>query len=130
MDKLGIDIKLILVQVVNFGLLLFILKKVLYKPVLDIIAKRRQEIEDIGHQKESLEKAKKEIAEEKKKILSDVREEKKDLLLNARREMEIERKEIIERANLEARDILRGTKKQIERDALKKQNHHGAKKSK
>ena len=43
MEKLGIDPFSIGVQVVNFFLLLFVLKKFLYKPVVDMIKKKEQE---------------------------------------------------------------------------------------
>ena len=41
----GIDWRLFLAQVVNFFLLLFLLKKFAYKPILVMLAKRRREIE-------------------------------------------------------------------------------------
>lgn len=45
MEKLGIDIQLIVLQGVNFGILLFILNRFLYKPVLDQLRKRKEQIE-------------------------------------------------------------------------------------
>lgn len=44
-SKLGIDWRLFLAQVVNFCILLFLLKKFAYKPILAMLAKRRHEIE-------------------------------------------------------------------------------------
>ena len=44
-SKLGIDWRLFLAQVVNFFILLFLLKKFAYKPILAMLAKRRGEIE-------------------------------------------------------------------------------------
>ncbi|MBI3442192.1 MAG: F0F1 ATP synthase subunit B [Candidatus Sungbacteria bacterium] len=44
-SKLGIDWRLLLAQAVNFFLLLFLLKKFAYKPILVMLARRRQEIE-------------------------------------------------------------------------------------
>lgn len=41
----GIDWRLFLAQVVNFFLLLFLLKKFAHKPILAMLARRRQEIE-------------------------------------------------------------------------------------
>lgn len=41
----GIDWRLFLAQMVNFFLLLFLLKKFAYKPILAMLARRRQEIE-------------------------------------------------------------------------------------
>ncbi|MDO8558393.1 MAG: F0F1 ATP synthase subunit B [bacterium] len=44
--KLGIDWKLLLAQAVNFLILLFLLKKFLYKPVIELLAKRKKDIEE------------------------------------------------------------------------------------
>ncbi len=44
--KLGIDWKLLLAQVVNFLILLFLLKKFLYRPIIELLAKRRKDIEE------------------------------------------------------------------------------------
>lgn len=44
MDKLGIQLPLLLAQVANFAILVFILTKFLYKPVLKKLEERRQKI--------------------------------------------------------------------------------------
>ncbi len=44
--QLGIDWKLLLSQAVNFLLLLVILRIFVYKPILDILKKRREKIEE------------------------------------------------------------------------------------
>lgn len=119
MEKLGIDFKLIVVQIINFGLLLFILKRVLYKPLLEVIKKKNEETASIDKGKQDLEISKKSIEEKEKEILLKTQKERKDLLLSAKREIESERKKIIEKANLDAKEILLGTKKQVERDKRK-----------
>ena len=119
MEKLGIDLKLIIVQIINFGLLFYILKKVLYKPVLSVIKKRHDDLANLGKEKQNFEKIKKEVEEKEKETLLKTQKERKDLLLSAKREIEVERKRIIEKANQEAKEILIGTKRQIERDRRK-----------
>jgi F-type H+-transporting ATPase subunit b len=42
----GVDWKLLLAQVVNFAILFFLLKKFAYKPILDVLRKRKGEIEE------------------------------------------------------------------------------------
>ena len=44
MEQLGIEPKLLLAQIVNFLIIVFVLSKVLYKPVLSMLEKRRKEI--------------------------------------------------------------------------------------
>ena len=66
-EKFGIDWKLLLFQMFNFLVLIFILKVVLYKPIINFLESRRKKIED------GLEKAEK-FEEEWQKI-KDVQKE-------------------------------------------------------
>lgn len=45
LHNLGIDWKLLLAQVINFFILFFILRQFVYKPIVGILKKRREEIE-------------------------------------------------------------------------------------
>lgn len=45
LNNLGIDISGLIMYLVNFGILIFILTKLLYRPILDNIDKRRETIE-------------------------------------------------------------------------------------
>ena len=45
MEALGIDLKLLIAQVVNFGILLFVLSKFLYKPVVTMLEERQKKAE-------------------------------------------------------------------------------------
>jgi len=45
MEKLGIDAQLIVLQAINFAILLYVLNRFLYKPVLGMLAKRKEQIE-------------------------------------------------------------------------------------
>ncbi|MDP3735055.1 MAG: ATP synthase F0 subunit B [bacterium] len=42
--KLGIDVRLLIAQLINFAVLLFVLKKFLYRPVLDVLERRRRQV--------------------------------------------------------------------------------------
>lgn len=107
-----------LFQVINFVVLLFILKKLLYKPVKEIMEKRRGLIEKtIGDaertkkealelkeqqqqevnrlkalQPQMIENVKKEAAEEKKKLLIEAKEEAAKMIEKEKSLFEIERK--------------------------------------
>jgi|SRR3989344_6870861 len=119
MEKLGIDPLLIAVQIINFVLLLIILRKVLYKPVLTAIKNRQKELNDIDVAKYEIEKSKQEMERKEKEILANAQKEKRELILAAKREAEAERKKILEKANNQAKEILSGTKRQVERDLKK-----------
>ncbi len=45
-EKFGIDWKLMIAQLINFGIVFFILRAFAYKPILKLLDKRRQKIEE------------------------------------------------------------------------------------
>ncbi|MDO8512060.1 MAG: F0F1 ATP synthase subunit B [bacterium] len=86
---IGIDLRSLVFQIINFAILLLVLKKFAYKPILDVLEKRHKKIEeslknakDIEHLKTSLEK-------EKETIL-------KDAHLKARGILEQSKKQAVE----------------------------------
>jgi F-type H+-transporting ATPase subunit b len=87
-----------LFQIINFLVLVFILHKVLYKPITNIIKKRRQAIEEkfkqAGAEREEAEKLKKEYDDK----LLEINREQNRILAKARQESEEERTRLIEEA--------------------------------
>ena len=55
LHKLGIDWRLLIAQLINFSVLLFVLYKFLYHPILNILEKRRKQIEENDIRTKSLE---------------------------------------------------------------------------
>jgi len=121
MEKLGINPWLLIAQIVNFVILLWLLQRFLYKPLLKLFRDRSTKIEDglktaenlkkqaaesETRQKEYLEEAKKEAHrivsaatklgdEEKKKILQLAAEESKKIVEQTTAEMNVEKKNIM-----------------------------------
>lgn len=79
--QLGIDWKLLLAQVVNFGILLFILKRYAYQPMLRLMDERSARIEQGLKDAEAAEKRLRSVEEEEKKILAGARQQAKELLV-------------------------------------------------
>jgi len=46
MEKLGIEPTLLLAQILNFLIIAFVLTKILYKPILQLLDKRKKTIEE------------------------------------------------------------------------------------
>jgi len=67
LNQFGVNPILLFAQVVNFLVLLFILKRFLYKPILKILGERRQKIEQSLKNAEEIEKRLVEIGELKVK---------------------------------------------------------------
>lgn len=100
------DIWTFVFQIINFIVLLFVLKRILYKPIREIIEKRRgliqQNIEDA-------EKTKKEALELKGRYqqeMDKLKELKSQMLENLHAEVAEERKKLISKAKEEADEVI------------------------
>ena len=122
MDKLGIEPKLIIAQLVNFGIIMFVLTKLLYKPILSMLEKRRKKIEEglALTEKMKLEEEKMEV--KKSKMIADTRKEGVVMIDEAKVQAKNEAKAIVEAAHKEADEIIAKGKVQAEaeREAMKK----------
>ena len=112
----GIDWKLILVQMVNFGLLLFVLHRFLYKPILAVIDARREKIErsikDALRAEEELGKAE----AERVHILHEARLKGDELIEGAKKSALGEEHVIMKEAQRKASYLLRDAERRIERE--------------
>jgi len=112
LNQFGVEPLLLIAQVVNFLLVLFLLKKFALKPILSVLKERQKTIAD------SIKNA-----EEAQKALESATEKEKEILQKA----QIEAKEVLSDARMQATDIAKtaeeNTKEQVERmleDAQKK----------
>ncbi len=109
-SKLGIDWKLLVAQIVNFFILLFVLYKFAYKPVLEMLEKRSKTIEKGIHDAKASEERLKEIEQTRRKILDEAAREVGKLLEKAKADAEAMKKDLMADANEQAEDLLRRTK--------------------
>lgn len=100
-DKLGIDLKLLAAQIVNFFILLFVLYKLLYKPILNLLEKRKKMIEKNVLDTKRIEERLTQIESEKKEILSKASGEAMQIIEKAKKESEEAHVKIIENAKKE-----------------------------
>jgi len=71
MEKLGINPVLIITQIINFLIVFFLLTKLLYKPILAMLEKRKQQVVATNELQVHLEQEKGHMQEEKKKIIKE-----------------------------------------------------------
>lgn len=83
LSKLGIEWKYLLAQGINFLILLWILKRYAYKPMLEFLSTRTERIEQGIKDAESAKQRLLEIEEEEKMILSQARAESKKMIAEA-----------------------------------------------
>ncbi len=101
-QQFGIDPLLLSAQIINFLIIAYLLKRFMYKPVLDMLKSREQSI------KKGLKDS-----EEAAKLLSLTEEKEKDVLKKAQDEA----KKIIEVAKKEQKELVRLTEEQTRKQA-------------
>ncbi len=106
LHSLGIDWKLFIAQVINFLVLLFILSKVLYKPLLNMFDARTKKIEKGLKDAEAASESRTKAEEDAEEIRQKAYKESNEILSNGKKEADEEAKKIIADAQAEAQKIV------------------------
>jgi F-type H+-transporting ATPase subunit b len=105
LDALGIEPGLLVSQIINFLLLIVILRATLYEPVLKMLEQRRERIAQSMNEAERVTVAAQEAEQEKVKVLDVARREAQEIRAQATRDTEKIAQEIRSRAEAEATEI-------------------------
>lgn len=111
--KLGIDWKLLIAQIVNFGLLMFLLYKFAYGPMIKFLDKRSKKIADGILNAEEMDKRKDEIEEHGRKIAEKAQEKANELLKESKELAEKEHNIAIEEAREKVKKVIEDAKESI-----------------
>ena len=92
----------LLFQIVNFGILIFLLNRFLYRPILKIIEDRNKKIEDSLKAAEATLKEKEKINELKKLAVAEAEKEAVKIVETAKHQADLSGKQILSEAQAEA----------------------------
>ncbi|PCI90381.1 ATP synthase F0 subunit B [Candidatus Kaiserbacteria bacterium] len=110
----GLNWKLLLVQIVNFGVLLAVLWYFLYNPILAMLDERRKKIEEGVQNAEDAGKRLGEIEGERKTILKDATLSAGDILSTSKGRAEEQAKSIVDDATSKAGSIAESAAKRAD----------------
>jgi F-type H+-transporting ATPase subunit b len=105
MAELGVQWGYLLSQLVNFGILLVLLRMFLYRPILNMLEQRRERIAQSMKEAERVSAAAREAEQEKAKVLDAARREAQEIRAQATRDAEKIAQDVRARADQEATDI-------------------------
>jgi len=114
MDLLSPNAGTIFWTVVTFVLLLLILKKFAWGPILKGLEDRENRIKSAINQAETDQKEAVKHVEEQKRLIGEAKQESTKLLNDSKETAELTRKEIIEQARTEADRLIERAKQEIE----------------
>lgn len=118
-DKLGIDLKLLLAQIVNFLILLFILTKLIYKPILNLLDKRKKMIEKNVEDTKKIEERLEKLEKDKEKILSEASQKAITVIEQAKKSAEEEKQKIITNGKKEISSLAERYRAQLQEEKAK-----------
>lgn len=113
LSKLGIDWRLLIAQLINFLILLFVLYKFLYKPVLKMLQDRTTRIENSLADAQRIEKEIKQTEEDRLNKMAEARKEAQKIIEEAKSEAEKVKHELLSSAQKESSDIVEAGKQQL-----------------
>jgi F-type H+-transporting ATPase subunit b len=93
----------LLFQIINFGVLVFLLNRFMYKPIITIIKQRNRKIEDSIKAAEASLKEKAKLEEIKKKAIQEAEKEAVSIIDKAKKLADTESKDIIDQASEQAK---------------------------
>lgn len=116
LSKLGIDWKLLIAQIVNFTVLLVVLLKFAYKPVIGALDRRTKMIEKSMNDAHEASEKLKNIEKMEKERMSDAHKQIGALLEKAKGEAEEMKKGIVDEARRASDDMLARTHAQLKEE--------------
>jgi F-type H+-transporting ATPase subunit b len=112
-ESLGIQWQLLVVQLVNFGIILLLLGKFAYKPILNMLDDRAAKIKEGLEQSEKAEKRAADIDAESKEALAEARKEGQVLIAQAKEAADKRREEDMAQAEKDAEALLERARAEI-----------------
>lgn len=117
LKNFGVDPVLLGAQVINFLILFYIMKRFLYKPLLEMLKKREGTIKEGLKNAEEARILLEKTAEKEKEVLRRAQEETKKMIALAREKAEVTAKEAEERSKKHADKVIAETKEQLQKEA-------------
>jgi F-type H+-transporting ATPase subunit b len=116
LDKLGINLGLLVSQIFNFTFLAVVLYFVAYKPVLRMLDARSERIKKGLEDAETASQRAAQMEQEFEHRLAEARREGQEIIAQAARMSEKTRQDILEKARMEANEQIEKAKEEIARE--------------
>ena len=115
----GVEPILLLAQIVNFVILLYILKRFLYKPILKVLDERKKRIETSMNQSAEIQKKFEEVSQKQQEILDEAKKESTRIIGTAKTEAKILTNQIQTEANTQAEEIMKRNQQSLQLEKQK-----------
>ena len=114
LHTLGIDFKVMLAQIINFGILIAVLTKLLYRPILNMLEQRRKRIEESLKKADEIDKKVASMEEEMGHKRALAKKEAAEIIGDSKTTAENDREKILLAATTESDRVKAAAREQIE----------------
>jgi F-type H+-transporting ATPase subunit b len=114
LGTLGINVKIFLAQLLNFTVVLIVLWRFAYKPIVKLLDDRQKKVEKSLKDAADVEKRVKQLEEERKEVLLQARHEARVALEKAQGDAEARKAEMLAKAKEEVSGVVRQGKVQLQ----------------
>ncbi|MCD4694149.1 F0F1 ATP synthase subunit B [bacterium] len=112
-NALGLNLYILIAQLVNFAILVFVLYKFAYNPILDFLKDRREKIEKGVLNAKKADEKMEEVKIKEEEILKEAKKKGREIAELAKQEGEKKRKKIIENTKEEIGQIINQEKEKM-----------------
>lgn len=112
MEALGIDLKLLIAQIINFLIVMFLLRKFAYTPILNMLNDRKIKVEKGLSDSEEAAKRLKNAEDEAEKVMEKAYADANEILKNAKVAATAEATELVKKASQQADRIMKSAKEE------------------
>lgn len=113
LEAFGINVQLLLAQLLNFGILAFLLTKFLFKPMFTVLNERAAKAEEIETGAKEIQEARSDMEAWRKQQEREAKEQADGIIKAATEEAEERRAQILAKANAEAEAVREKAEKAI-----------------
>lgn len=114
LGTLGINLKIFLAQLLNFAIVLLVLWKWAYKPIVKLLEERQEKIERGVKQAEDVEKRVHDLERERHEVMATAKSEAAKVLEDVRVAADERRKELLAKTKEEVKSVVAQGKAQLE----------------
>lgn len=118
-SQLGIEWKIILAQIVNFTILLFVLTKFVYKPIIKLLNERKRKVEEDIKARQELTQKFDQIEKEREHILSEARKKSQEIIKQSEKSATEIKERIMSETREEVERLKVESRKQMEMEKSK-----------
>lgn len=114
LSALGIDLSVIIAQLINYGILIVALTVLLYRPILKLLDERRERIRKSMEDAKRLEQQVKNMEKDHQKSMKELDTKASAILANAKKQAESVKTDLLAAAQKEVDALLERGRKQLE----------------